>query len=120
MNTRLLVNLIHEFLHIFVRSYSKNFSCCTPHRIDSFEGGYLFEKQIFGIIKSKFWFDDNCCELLFDENTWLLSTNNCLFTNDMLSKLDNMSQTDPIFRSNLRNIHHSGLEYGINKRLTYD
>ncbi len=53
-DTRLLVNLIHEFFHIFVRSYSNDFSNGTPHRIVSLEGGYLFEKQFFGTIKYNF------------------------------------------------------------------
>jgi hypothetical protein len=53
-DTRLLVNLIHEFFHIFVRSYLNDFSNGTPHRIESLEGGYLFEKQFFGTIKYNF------------------------------------------------------------------
>ncbi len=40
-DTRLLVNLIHEFFYIFVRSYSNDFSNGTPHQIESLEGGYL-------------------------------------------------------------------------------
>jgi hypothetical protein len=52
---RLLINLIHEFFHIFVRPYSNDFSRGTPHRIESLEGGYMFEKEIFGTIKYKFW-----------------------------------------------------------------
>jgi hypothetical protein len=68
-DTRLLVNLVHEFFHIFVRSYSNDFSCGTPYRVESLESGYLFEKQVFGTIKYNFWYDDSCCQLIFDEDT---------------------------------------------------
>ncbi|CAF2880275.1 unnamed protein product [Rotaria sp. Silwood2] len=50
MNTRLLVNLIHEFFYLFLGSYSNDFSFGTPHRLQSLEGGYLLEKQIFGMM----------------------------------------------------------------------
>ncbi|CAF4452983.1 unnamed protein product [Rotaria sp. Silwood2] len=104
MNTRLLVNLIHEFFYVFLTSYFNDFSC----------------EQIFGTIKYNFWYDDNCCQLIFDENTWLLSTNNCLFTNDILTKLDNMSQTDEEFLRDLPNIQLSGIEYAVNTPPMYE
>ncbi|CAF2937856.1 unnamed protein product [Rotaria sp. Silwood2] len=104
MNTRLLVNLIHEFFYVFLTSYFNDFSC----------------EQIFRTIKYNFWYDDNCCQLIFDENTWLLSTNNCLFTNDILTKLDNMSQTDEEFLRDLPNIQLSGIEYAVNTPPMYE
>ncbi|CAF1543558.1 unnamed protein product [Rotaria sp. Silwood1] len=111
---------MHEFFHIFIRSYSNDFSSGTPHRIESLEGGYLFEKQIFGTIQYNFWYDDNCCELIFNKNIWLLSTNNCIFTNDILKKLNNICQTDEKYRRNIPNTKYSGVEKGVNKRLFYD
>ncbi|CAF1141470.1 unnamed protein product [Didymodactylos carnosus] len=64
-DTRLLINLIYKFFHIFVRSYSNDFSCGTPHRVKSLEGGYLFEKQVFGTIKYNFWYNASCCQLIY-------------------------------------------------------
>ncbi|CAF3213539.1 unnamed protein product, partial [Rotaria sp. Silwood2] len=120
MNTRLLVNLIHEFFYVFLTSYSNDFSYGIPHRVESLESGYLFEKEIFGTIKYNFWYVDNCCQLIFDENTWLLSTNNCLFTNDILTKLDNLSEANGKFLRDIPNIQFSGIEYVINTQPMYE
>ncbi|CAF3919521.1 unnamed protein product [Rotaria sp. Silwood1] len=119
-NTRLLVNLIHEFFYLFLESYSNDFSCGTPHRLQSLEGGYLLEKQIFGTIKYNFWYDDSCCQLIFDKNTWLSSTNSCLFTSDILAKFECMSNENRKFRRNIENIQFFGMEHRINGLFTYE
>ncbi|CAF4209872.1 unnamed protein product [Rotaria socialis] len=118
-NKAALIEPVRMF-YVFLTSYSNDFSCGTPHRIESLEGGYLFEKEIFGTIKYNFWYDDNCCQLMFDENTWLLSTNNCLFTNDILTKLDNMSKANRKFLRNIPDIQYSGIEYGVNTQPAYE
>jgi hypothetical protein len=120
IDTRLLVNLIHEFFHIFVRSYSNDFSYGTPHRVESLEGGYLFEKQVFGTIKYNFWYDNSCCQMIFDKNTWLLPTNNCLFASEMLELFENVSKNNRKFRRNITNVQFSGIERCSNRRLTYE
>ncbi|CAF1335719.1 unnamed protein product [Rotaria sordida] len=120
-NTRLLVNLIHEFFYLFLTSYSNDFFCGITHRIESLEGGYLFEKQLIGTIKYNFWYDDNCCQLLFDVNTWLSLTDNSIFTDDILKKLNNLSQMDTNYlRDDIPDIQYFGIEYGVNRRPTYE
>ncbi|CAF5155561.1 unnamed protein product [Rotaria sp. Silwood1] len=120
MDTRLLVNLIHEFFYIFVRSYTNDFSYGIFHRIESLEDGYLFEKQIFGTIKYNFWYDDSCCQLIFDKNTWSSSTNSCLFTSNILTKLEDITTTNQNFCRDNTNIQFSGIEYVRNNKLTYE
>ena len=75
IDTRLLTNLIHEFFYVFLASYFNDFSydTRTSYGIESLQSGYLFEKESFGTIKYKFWYDDTCCKMIFDEKTWLLS-----------------------------------------------
>ncbi|CAF4664117.1 unnamed protein product, partial [Rotaria sp. Silwood2] len=119
-DTRLLVNLIHEFFHTFIRSYSNDFSCGTPHRAESLEGGYLFEKQVFGTIKYNFWYDNSCCQLIFDKYTWSLPTNSCLFTSEMLELFEIVSKNDRRFRRNIKNIQFSGIERRSNRKLAYE
>ncbi|CAF3337132.1 unnamed protein product [Rotaria sp. Silwood2] len=73
--------------------------------------GYLFEKQIFGTIKYNFWYVDSCCQLIFDKNTWLSTTNSCLFTSDILTKLEDITIKNRNFRRDITNIQFSGIEY---------
>ncbi|CAF1578204.1 unnamed protein product [Rotaria sp. Silwood1] len=120
MNTRLLVNLIHEFFYIFVGSYFNDFSYGTSHQIESLEGGYLLEKQVFGTIKYNFWYDDSCCQLIFDKNTWLSTTNSCLFTSDILTKLEDITTKNRKFRRNVTNIQYFGIEYFRNRKSRYE
>ncbi|CAF2970940.1 unnamed protein product [Rotaria sp. Silwood2] len=120
MDTRLLVNLIHEFFYIFIRSYSNDFSYGISHRVESLEDGYFFEKQIFGTIKYNFWYDDSCCQLILDKNTWSSSINNCLFTNDILTKLEDIPTKNQNFCRDNTNIQFFGIEYVRNNKLTYE
>ncbi|CAF1203154.1 unnamed protein product [Rotaria sp. Silwood1] len=121
------LNIVTKELNVYdikfspiVESYSNDFSCGTPHRLQSLEGGYLLEKQIFGTIKYNFWYDDSCCQLIFDKNTWLSSTNSCLFTSDILAKFECMSNENRKFRRNIENIQFFGMEHRINGLFTYE
>ncbi|CAF0983813.1 unnamed protein product [Rotaria sp. Silwood1] len=121
MYTRLVVNLIHEFFfYVFARSYFNDLSYGISHRVESLEDGYLFEKQVFSTIKYNFWYDDSCCQLIFDKNTWSSSANTSLFTSDILTKLEDITKENPKFGGNIRNIQYFGIEYFRNIKLTYE
>ncbi|CAF3990889.1 unnamed protein product, partial [Rotaria sp. Silwood1] len=101
-------------------SYFNDFSYGTSHQIESLEGGYLLEKQVFGTIKYNFWYDDSCCQLIFDKNTWLSTTNSCLFTSDILTKLEDITTKNRKFRRNVTNIQYFGIEYFRNRKSRYE
>jgi hypothetical protein len=70
---RLLILLFHEMFHMIFRLQSHDFSWLTPrHKLDKIEehleGGYLFEKLLFGTIEWDISYLDKKC--FFDLKRW--------------------------------------------------